>query len=185
MSNYKNSVFFMSTLLLMSCGSNDMDQLQNYVKITLAKEGKPVEALPPIKPYERYLYQSEKAGLRDPFDPFFFGGQQLDSSNLLLDSKQDRYTNEILTHKREELEYFELDSLRMVGSVRDRTLIWGIVKDQEGIVYRVKVGNYLGRNYGKIQLIEENRITLREIIKDTTGRWSERVANIALSDEGS
>ena len=170
-------------LALNGCFSGDIDELQDYVDNTLAKQGSPVEPLPPIKSYVRYLYQGEIAGLRDPFDPFFFGNTEVDAADSIDKSIQSEYMNEVLTHNREELEYYELDSLRMVGIVRDSETMWGIIRDQDGIVYRVSKGNYLGRNFGKILSIEEREISLREIIQDSNGRWNERPASISLSED--
>jgi type IV pilus assembly protein PilP len=45
------------------------------------------------------------------------------------------------------------------------------------------VGNYLGRNYGKVLDIKEDRLELREIVKDSEGRWEERNASLALAEE--
>jgi type IV pilus assembly protein PilP len=47
----------------------------------------------------------------------------------------------------------------------------------------VQIGNYIGRNFGKILDIQEDRIDLREIVKDGDGRWEERQASLALLEE--
>ena len=173
----------LSCALLSGCFSADLEELQAYADETLAKKGSAVEPLPPIKAYVRYLYQGEIAGLRDPFDPFFFGNAEMDAADSIDKSTQNKYINEVLTHNREELEYHELDSLRMVGIVQNSREMWGIIRDQDGVVYRVAEGNYLGRNYGKIKNIMEREILLREIVQDSNGRWSERPASISLSEE--
>jgi type IV pilus assembly protein PilP len=90
---------------------------------------------------------------------------------------------EIKFRNREELETYELDSLRMVGTLEDQSTQWGIIRDPQGTVHRVRVGNYLGRNIGKILNIYEDKIELREIIKNVDGRWEERQAAIALAGE--
>ncbi len=169
--------------LLSGCFSADLEELQTYADETLAKKGSAVEPLPPIKAYVRYLYQGESEGLRDPFDPFFFGNTEMDAADSIDKSTQNKYINEVLTHNREELEYHELDSLRMVGIFENSKEMWGIIRDQDGVVYRVAEGNYLGRNYGKIKNIREREILLREIVQDSNGRWSERAASISLSEE--
>ena len=177
------SLLVLCCVFLSGCFSADLEELQAYVDETLAKKGSAVEPLPPIKAYVRYLYQGEEAGLRDPFDPFFFGNTEMDAADSIDKSTQNKYINEVLTHNREELEYHELDSLRMVGIVQKSKEIWGIIRDQDGVVYRVAEGNYLGRNYGKIKNIREREILLREIVQDSNGRWSERPASISLSEE--
>ncbi len=83
----------------------------------------------------------------------------------------------------EELEQFELDSLRMVGTIDNESNNWAIVLDPNGVVHRVKVGNYIGGNIGKIINIFEDRIDLREIMQDSGGRWEEREAALALLEE--
>ncbi|MGR8918661.1 MAG: pilus assembly protein PilP [Gammaproteobacteria bacterium] len=165
------------------CVSKDMTDLEDYAAEVLSRKGGQIEPLPPIKPYERYLYQAEEAGLRDPFRSFFDVEPEIEKDQSVADADQQRYATEILTHNREELESFELDSLRMVGVLENADYMWGIVRDTEGVVHRVTVGNYLGRNYGKITNIQENRIDVREIIKDSQGRWEERAASLALAEQ--
>jgi len=173
----------LACLTLTGCVSRDMSDLENYASEVLSRPGGRIEPLPPIKPYERYLYQAGDLGLRDPFESFF--QQKQDEKEVLPanDPKQQQYANEILTHNREELEQVELDSLRMVGILEDDNELWGIIRGPAGTVHRVQVGNYLGSNYGKILNIQEDRIDLREIIKDSQGLWEERPATLALSEE--
>lgn len=170
-------------IMLNGCGNKEMAELKRYTKSTLAKPGRPVEPLPPIKPFVRYLYTAEKEGLRDPFEPFFFGISGGEASETLEDNGQDRYTQEILTHNKEELEYFELDSLRMVGTLEESGKLWGIIKDQDGLIYKVSKGNYMGRNFGKVNTINEGEIRLREIIQGPNGKWAERTAKLSLEGE--
>ncbi len=170
-------------LALAGCVNRDMGDLQKYTKTVLARKSGKIEPLPPIKPYERYLYQSAGQGLRDPFEGFAEQEPAKEVVAAATDAKQQRYTDEILAHNREDLENFELDSLRMVGTLRNDDELWGIILDNAGTVHRVQVGNYLGRNYGKILNIDEDRISVREITKDSAGRWEEREASLALTEE--
>lgn len=172
-----------AVLLVAGCVSRDMSDLENYASEVLARKGGEIDPLPPIKPYERYLYQAAELGLRDPFRSFFEEEPTVEKVDKAVDAEQQQYANEILTHNREELEGYELDALRMVGVLENSDFLWGIVRDQQGVVHRVQVGNYVGRNYGKITNIQEDRIDIREIIKDGQGRWEERAAALALSEE--
>jgi len=100
------------------------------------------------------------------------------------DPRQKAYTDEILAHNREELENFELDSLRMVGTLKDDAALWAIIRDTTGTVHRVQVGNYLGQNYGKIIEIFDDHLELREVVKDSSGLWEERRATLTLNEAG-
>ena len=87
---------------------------------------------------------------------------------------------EIQNRNREELERFELDSLKMVGTIENENTQWGIVTDPNGVVHRVKAGNYIGLNIGKITAIQEEKIEIREIVKDNNCRYEERMALLPL-----
>lgn len=169
-------------LLSSGCVSRDMSDLENRVSEVLTRKGGKIEPLPPIKPYERYLYQSAALGLRDPFETFDREAKDVQKIAGITDAKQQEYANEILTHNREELETHELDALRMVGILENADDMWGIVRDPQGVVHRIQVGNYVGLNFGKVINIQEDRIDIREIIRDAQGRYEERQASLALAE---
>ncbi|MCS3904138.1 type IV pilus assembly protein PilP [Methylohalomonas lacus] len=173
----------LACLLLGGCVSRDMSDLESYAQEVLARPGGRIEPLPEIRPYEAYAYQSGEEGARNPFKLFYKKDPEPegegDDAGLT-----EAMAREIHHRNREELEQFELDSLDMVGTLEDGDDLWAIVRDPDGVVHRVAVGNYMGRNIGKITNIYEDHIELREIIKDSQGRWQEREAAIALSDEG-
>ncbi len=175
-------VLFGVTLILSGCVNTDMSDLDIYTQEVLARKSGRIEPLPEIKPYERYLYQSADNNLRDPFEPFYEEKKE-EIKEKVTDAKQQKYIEEIRNRNREELEQFELDSLRMVGTLEDQNELWGIIQDNNGVIHRVKTGNYIGVNYGKIISIAEEGIELREIIKDTQGNWDERQASLALIEE--
>lgn len=169
-----------AAVLVGGCASSEMSDLQGYVAQVNARPGGQIEPLPEVKPYERYLYQS--VGMRDPFSALFEVPEEALARDVD-DAKQHALMQEIQNRNREELESFELDSLRMVGTLENPSNFWGIVKDPKGTVHRVSVGNYLGMNFGKVTIVAEDRIDLREIIKDPQGDWIERLASLALYAE--
>jgi len=170
-------------VLLCGCVSKDMSDLDNYASEVLARKGGEIEPLPPIKPYERYLYRAAELGMRDPFKSFIEEERKVEQVEQITDARQLEYANEVMTHNREELENHEIDALRMVGVLENDDNLWGIVRDPQGTVHRIRVGNYVGRNYGKVINIQEDRIDVREITKDAEGRYEERGATLALSEE--
>lgn len=169
------------SLILTGCVSRDMSDLEQYAQKILSRSGGRIEPLPEIKPYEAYTYQAAQQGKRSPFKLFYEKEPEsvADEEGKGLSEEMAR---EIHHRNREELEQFELDSLDMVGTLRDNDQLWAIIRDPEGVVHRVTVGNYMGRNIGKITDISENKVELREIVKDSQGRWQEREAAIGLSE---
>ena len=163
--------------------SDHMDELQAWVASVLAKPPGRIKPLPEIKPYQAYTYEGAKKGLRDPFQKFYEQRKEPDKKvdqNAGLTAEMER---EVRDRNREELEKYELDSLKMVGTMKDANNNWGLILDPDGNVTRVKVGNYMGRNIGKITNIYEDHIDLREIVQNDQGRWEERQASIALSEK--
>ena len=71
----------------------------------------------------------------------------------------------------------------MMGTLELNEELWGIVRSPDGTIHRVQVGNYVGRNHGKIVGISEESIDLNEIIQDGRGGWQERDAALALTQQ--
>jgi type IV pilus assembly protein PilP len=53
----------------------------------------------------------------------------------------------------------------------------------DNLLYQVKVGDYLGQNYGRILKITETEIALREIVQDAAGEWIERPGTLQLQEK--
>lgn len=163
-----------------------MSDLEQEVQGILATPPRTtIEPLPEVKVPETYAYQAAEAGRRDPFESFIrAAAAQAAGAIAAKDPKTEELRKEIELHGNpEELENYELDSLRMVGTLEDTEELWGIILDRSGTVHRVKVGNYLGKNFGKIVSISEEKVELREIISTSDGGLEERSATLALTEQ--
>lgn len=162
------------TTLLTGC-SDDFSDLNRYISEVKARPKEPIKPLPEIKVIEPFMFKPE--GLRDPFKPLEQPEQAED-----VDSSKGSGIKPDTTRRKEELEAFPLDGLRMVGTVDMKSSLWGLVKASDGTIYRVKVGNYMGKNYGKIIRIVSDKIELMEIVPDKPGTWREQPVSIALTE---
>ena len=167
------SVLFSSVLI--SCSNDDFSDLQQYLSEVKARPKGTIEPLPEMKTVEPFVFKPE--GLRDPFKALTESEEseeaQVSTGNGI---KPDT------TRRKEELEAFSLDSLRMVGTVVMKGNLWGLVKASDRTIYRVQVGNYMGKNYGKIIRILTDKIELMEIVPDTPGTWREQQTSLALTE---
>jgi type IV pilus assembly protein PilP len=161
-------------LALVACTGGVDEELRSYTEEVLKRKAEPLPPPEPPKPYVVYTYQGKGP---DPFEPFFMDAEE----QPVADDSDSEFAPEE-GHVQEELELFPLDALRMVGTLEQDEAIWGIVLDREGTVYRVKVGNYMGQNYGKIIAILEDRIELEERARDSNGKWFLREASLALAE---
>jgi type IV pilus assembly protein PilP len=87
-----------------------------------------------------------------------------------------------INRRKEPLEAYPLDSMSMVGSVTKQARPYALLR-VDNLLYQVKVGDYLGQNYGKITKISETDISLREIVQDAAGEWIERTSSLQLQEK--
>ena len=86
-----------------------------------------------------------------------------------------------LARRKEPLESYPLDAMTMVGSLRREGAPVALVRI-DNLLHQVRVGNYLGQNYGKVTKIDETEVSLREIVQDGGGDWIERTASLLLQE---
>lgn len=86
-----------------------------------------------------------------------------------------------LNRRKEPLEALPLDTMNMVGLLDKSGQKVALVRAGT-LLYQVRVGNYLGQNYGRVTRINETEITLREIVQDASGEWIERPATLQLQE---
>lgn len=156
------------------CVDRNMSDLEIYAQEVLSRKGSRIDEVPPIEPYEVYTYASSTA--IDPFEPFY--KEQVAATPV--NGRIGGGPQPNFDRNREELESYALDSLRMLGTLELDNELWGIVRSPDGTIHRVQVGNFIGRNHGKIVAISEESIDLNEIIQDGQGAWQERTAALAL-----
>jgi len=162
------------SMMLAGCMNQDMSDLQQYVqKVKARKEGY-IEPLPEIKQVETFSY--EAADRRDPFRP-------VQNEPEVARERVDDGIAPDPNRRKEELEAYSLDSLRMVGTLEQAGVMWGLISTKDKTIYRVKVGNYMGQNHGQITRIDETGIELTEIVPDAQGGYRERQASLTLQGQ--
>jgi type IV pilus assembly protein PilP len=161
-------------VLLAGCGQAKLDELEGYVARVKARPPGPLEPIPEVPKVDTFIY--EPGNRRDPF--------VMDdrTAQATLPQQGTGIAPDPL-RRREELEQYSLDSLRMVGTLEQHNTRWGLVQTPDGVLHRVRVGNYLGQNNGQITQISEEAIALTEIIGEGSGIWRERAATISLRSQ--
>lgn len=166
---------------LAGCANNDMSDIDNFFKEPRKRD--PVTLLPEVPTYETFRYAAVIDKFRDPFEPIIEEPIFEQPPQKELPPPKPISTLRPNFHRnREPLERYPLDSLRMAGTIKQNGETWGIIRSADGIVYPVRVGNYLGQNHGRIIKITDDRILLNEIIPDGSDGWLEHPAGLALSE---
>ena len=162
-------------ILITGCGNDDLSDLRKYIEEVKARPKGAIAPLPEIKVVESFVFKPE--GLRDPFQPV-----DKNDENGNLDIAGGNGIRPDTDRRKEELEAYSLDTLRMVGTLTNKSGYWGLVKAKDGTIHRVQVGHHMGQNYGKIIRILEDKIELMEIVPDKPGSWREQQASLALAE---
>ena len=157
---------------LSGCSSDGLDDLREFVNTAYADKKPRVEPLPEIKMQETFLYNS--ANLSDPFATFNLRPQQ--GQKTASGPRPDP------NRRKEPLEDYPLDALKMVGTLMRGKQVWAIIQAPDGTVYRAQVGDHMGQNSGMVSKISEEKIDLIELIQGASGDWVEREANLALEE---
>lgn len=162
-------------LNLSACSNDDFSDLRKYIADVKARPKGTIEPLPEIKPVETFVFKPE--GLRDPFK----STSETEEAEEIAVAIGNGIRPDT-SRRKEELEAFPLDSLRMVGTVVMKSKLWGLIKASDKTIYRVQAGNYMGKNYGKIIRILNDKIELMEIVPDKPGTWREQQTSLALTE---
>lgn len=165
------------TVLLSACGGEA--QFEDIrVKMDEIK-GKPkgrIEPPPEFTVYKAFSYSA--SALRSPFEP------PMDVELAALPSQQRSDVKPDLNRPKEVLEQFGLDSLAMVGTLeREGQTLFALVRDPDQGLHRVRVGNYMGRNFGKITSVTPAKVDVIEIVSDGQDGWIERPRTLVLREE--
>jgi len=159
--------------VLAGCGNDGMDDLREFVAKAPAGRGGKVDPLPEIKTQETFSYSAAKQV--DPFAAF-----NLKPVNARAGAGGGPRPD--MNRRREPLEDYPLDALKMVGTLAKGKQAWAVIQAPDGTVHRASVGNHLGQNFGTIIRITEDKISLVELIQGAVGDWVEREASVALAE---
>ncbi|MBT9594813.1 MAG: pilus assembly protein PilP [Vitreoscilla sp.] len=161
-------------LVLAGCGANT-DELNQWME-QQKREVKPsVEPIPAPKKFVPQPYASITG-----VEPF--SNQKISSGTRIDKNQSNAVLASELRRRKEPLEAYPLDTMKMVGTVtragRPHALI-----EADKLLHYVKLGEYIGQNYGKVTRIDETELSLREIVQDAAGEWIERTTTLQLQEK--
>lgn len=164
-----------AAVALSGCGA-DLDELQQWMEQERRTAKPNVPALQAPKKFDPQPY-----AVGDAVEPF-------STQKLAVALRRDeRETNPLLAaelkRRKEPLEAYPLDSMAMVGSVTKQGRPFALLR-VDGLLYQVKVGDYMGQNYGRVERISETELVLREVAQDAAGEWIERNSTLQLLEQG-
>ena len=167
--NLKLLSILMLGVALAACNGDQGDDLDQYMR-DATKDVKPkIKPLPEVKPYLALQYNADGI-LTDPFR----ARKAVNKSSVLQPN---------LNRPKEPMEAYPLESLKYVGMLSKNKLTYALLKTPDSAVQQVKLGNYVGQNYGRVTKITDGEVVLNEIVQDDlSGDWVERVSSLTLQE---
>jgi type IV pilus assembly protein PilP len=169
--------FLLYLTVIGGCGSSAEDDVRQWMVEERNQTRPKVAPIPSPKQFKPEPYSSATA-----IEPF--SNQKLTQA-LKRDASQVAANGALvapeLARRKEPLEAFPIDNMSLVGTINKAGQPIALVK-VDNLLYQVKLGNYLGQNYGRVTKISETEVSLREIVQDAVGEWIERVATLELQE---
>ncbi|WP_297325187.1 pilus assembly protein PilP [Nitrosomonas sp.] len=163
-------LLIISVMMITACSQNGYSDLETFINDSGNGLHGQIDPLPEVKPYKHFTYQA--FDIPNPFLPRKSDQAQNTMSGIQPD----------LNRSKEVLESYSLESLSMVGSLQREESIFALIKSPDGTLHRVKKGNYLGQNFGKIDHISEAEVKLVEIVQGGVNEWTERTSALMLKN---
>jgi len=160
-------------LALAGCTGEQHSDLRQFVKDSDNLPHGRIPPLPEAKPYEPFTYNA--FDMIDPFKPRKIEPPKATAGagGVLPD----------FNRRREPLEAYPLENLKMVGTLQNQKGMHALIKTPDNNLLRVRAGNFVGQNFGRITSITESNIKLKEIVQDSGGSWEEKDQTLLLQDE--
>lgn len=157
---------------LSGCFGDENGDLKEWMQQNSENLQGKVEPLPEVKPYEPFTYAAHD--LVEPFRP----------AKMEFAKKGGGALAPNMNRPKEPLEAYDLERLRMVGILQQGRNIQALVSAPDGNLYRVKLGSYMGQDFGMVVAITETGIKLKEIVEESGGDWVERETTLNLEEVG-
>lgn len=153
--------------LLAGCSRSHMADLRHYVAQVKAHQSNHIKPLPKIQRYKPFTYPAKDR--RDPFAPVPNKKQQ----------HRGKGPRPNPNHVPGPLEQFPLSSLQMRGTLTANGRTYALIVSPDGIVHRVRKGDYLGEHYGRVTGITSDKVSVVELMPTGFGGYRKQSASIA------
>lgn len=160
-------------LLLLGCATEEHQDLRQWMRDEAKGMKGKVAPLPEITAFPVVSYETEM--ITPPFAA---------AKIITLEVAADK-TAPDRTRPQQPLEIFPLEDLRVTGVIMAGTIPYALIQTPPpNKPKHVRVGEYMGRNFGKITAITREGITVLESVKDANGAWVAQEKLLIVPKEG-
>jgi type IV pilus assembly protein PilP len=160
-----------ASTMLVGCVADEHQDIKQWMQEASKTIKGKIPPLPEITPFPIVSY--EAADQMDPFNSLRMEtGKKGEGSGLRPDPN--RY--------KEPLEAYPLESLKMVGVIHEKGRTSAMVLADKS-VHTVRLGSYMGQNFGMVVGITDMEIQLKELVQDQDSEWVERATSLQLQEQ--
>lgn len=156
-------------------GNGKHEDLQSFMADIKAKPVGEIEPLPTFRASKTFGYGA--IAMRSPFNPPL----PKELANTVSGKEKVNAPDE--GRKKEYLEGFNFAALSLVGILSKDGQTWSLINDGDGGIHRVTVGNYMGKNHGRVISVTDSKAGVIETVPDGMGGWVERPRTLALKNK--
>lgn len=159
---------------LAGCGDSGVQEVRQWMDEARQQTRMAVPKLSEPKKFTPFVYEPRNE--IDPYNP-----AKLSAALAKLQARSGNGLKPDTERRREPLEAYPLDALKMVGTLQKPGLSYALI-EADKTIYQAKVGNYIGQNFGMIIKVSETAVEIKEIVQDASGEWTERKAQLELQE---
>jgi type IV pilus assembly protein PilP len=168
-----HKLLFLCPLLLLGCAAEEHQDLRQWMREEAKDMKGRVSPLPEITAFPVVAYETE--GLTSPFAP---------GKIVTLEAISDK-TSPDRSRPQQPLEIFPIEDLKVVGVIAVGPVPYALIQTPPpNKPKHVRVGEYMGRSFGKVTAITKEGVTVLETIKDVNGAWIEQEKQLLVPKEG-
>jgi type IV pilus assembly protein PilP len=167
---------------LCACSGGEHEDLREWIAENTKNLRGGIPKLPEVQAYQPVPYDVEAL-----LDPFRTNKIEPESKARQGQGKGSIYQPDFDAREKRAslLEKYPLESVKLIGFVNLNRIQMAVVKVEDK-TKQVKLGDYIGLDFGMVTKITEQEIVLKELIQDSSGDWSERQSSLLLQErEGS
>ncbi|WP_420474798.1 pilus assembly protein PilP [Noviherbaspirillum sp. ST9] len=170
----KKAVPLLALSVLAGCGDGGLQEVKDWMKEVRSQTPVSVPKISEPKKFVPFSYSG-----KDEFDPY--NPAKLSAALAKMQANTGSGLKPDLDRRKEPLESYPLDSIKMVGTLEKPGLSYALLQVDK-VVFQAKVGNYIGQNFGMITRITDTEVEIKEIVRDASGEWTERKAKLELQE---
>ncbi len=164
-------VFIFICIALVGCRAND-EPIAPLLKDIRAKSTAKVDALP-----DEFLYSPLPFQITHKRQPF----SRPQPTRVVAAAQTNDCWQPDLSRSPQSLEQFPLDTLAVKGVIGDSNARWALVQTPEGQLEKIRAGQFIGLNRGRVRQVSSFGIEVQESLPDGLGCWQQRSLKLAVN----